>query len=320
MISRRFTSLRSVAPADLPLYETERALRRAGRQASLCVHAPACGYVAFEATWEGAVHEGWANFEDLVRHRYPALNDLAWLAVDKRYATGLFDERDVMTALPAPPGGWEKTRLVGLVECDLPGELLLCFDEPGSARAMFRRFPVVHRNEPAVERVGNLRLNVCFAIGAVRLPLALLPRIAQGDALLIPSPRFEVRVGQKRLCEFQCKGMDIVLNEQIRDEGQLSEPQSIGGDGIAGAKPEPFDVTALPVTLEFALREESMTVSQLASLHAGTVLPLGGPVGEVTIRANGRPFGRGELIQVGDHLAVEIKSVWLATPAARHGE
>src|SRR5690348_3614784 len=114
MINRRFKSLRSVAPADLPIYETERALRREGRKASLCIHAPPRDYIAFEATWEGAVHEGWVNLEDVMRHRYPALDGLAWLAVDKRYAISLFGEQDAVAVLPAPPGGWERTSFTGL--------------------------------------------------------------------------------------------------------------------------------------------------------------------------------------------------------------
>jgi len=318
---RSLKPLRSVALADLPLYEMERSLRCAGRQVALCTNVPPHGYAAFEAIWEGGVHEGWVNLGDLMRHRYPALEGSAWRALDQRYAIGLFGEEGSVDAIPAPPGGWERIRLGRVVECDLPAEPLLSFEEPGCAHTLFRRFPVALPVSTAATRFGDLTLIMRFVIGTACVPLALVPRIAPGDALLIRARRFEVRVGAKRLCGFQCKGTDIMLNDWNHDgEAHASDPKPIVDNDIVGVRPEPFDVSSLPVTLEFALREEPMTVAEVAGLHAGSVIPLRGPVGEVTVRVNGRAFGVGELIQVGERLAVEITAIWLEKQGVCNGE
>lgn len=112
-----------------------------------------------------------------------------------------------------------------------------------------------------------------------------------------------------------------MLDEQLYEENEyVAESELRNEDTREEEEPQPFDISNLPVGVEFVLQEETATVAELAGYHAGMVLPLRGSTGEVTIRANGRPLGCGELIQVGEQLAVEIKTVWLTSAAKHHGE
>ncbi|OMT17033.1 SctQ family type III secretion system cytoplasmic ring protein BsaV [Burkholderia pseudomallei] len=323
-MSARYTLFRRVAPAELPLYRRARALRAAGEHAALRTIAPPRGYAALRATWRGVEHDGGVDLDDLMRRRYPALGALAWRALDRRYALDLLSGRDAAAELPAPPGGWAHVRLVDLVERALPAEPLLCFDTPGRARALFRAFPDEAPAARAVADIGGVPLTMRFAIGTARLPLALLPAVAPGDVLLVCAPRNVVRIGARALCEFCCEGENIMLNEPLADSAidalHDASHDASHDEPTAAHAPPAFDIDALPVTLEFVLHDERVTVAQLAGCHPGMVLPLRGAPGEVTIRANGQPFGRGELIQVGEQLAVEVKALWRAKPAACDGE
>lgn len=80
-----------------------------------------------------------------------------------------------------------------------------------------------------------------------------------------------------------------------------------------------FDINALPVELEFVLQTERTTVAKLATCGVGAILPIRGKVGEVEIRVNGQRFGSGELVQVGDQLAVEITDFHKTRTETNHG-
>jgi type III secretion protein Q len=68
---------------------------------------------------------------------------------------------------------------------------------------------------------------------------------------------------------------------------------------------------ALHVTLSFELGETTLTVGELRALAPGHVCPLGRRLEDapVTVRANGEPVARGEIVLVDDCLAVRIVEV-----------
>jgi len=86
-------------------------------------------------------------------------------------------------------------------------------------------------------------------------------------------------------------------------------------DAAADGATTPQDVgdaatRSLPVLVEFELGRLELTVGELAGLQPGYVFPLPAFVegANVTIRANGRASGRGELVAVGDTLGVRLVS------------
>lgn len=84
-------------------------------------------------------------------------------------------------------------------------------------------------------------------------------------------------------------------------EGASAEGAESRGDAAA---------RALPVLVEFELGRLELTLGELAGLQPGYVFALPAFVegANVTIRANGRATGRGELVAVGDTLGVRLVS------------
>ena len=93
------------------------------------------------------------------------------------------------------------------------------------------------------------------------------------------------------------------MNEHEDAPGATDPAQDAGGSGEDVAR-------ALPVLVEFELGRLEMTLGELAGLQPGYVFPLPAFVegANVTIRANGRACGRGELVAVGDTLGVRLVS------------
>lgn len=312
-MSARLATLRSVAPSALPLYQAERALRGAGWQVTLRTEAPPPGYVGLRAVWSSRTYEGWVSLDDLARRAFPMLGDIAWHAADKRYVFDLLEQGGQILALPAPPDGWSHVRFTQIVEAPLPPEPLLCFDEPGGVQAYFRQFPeAVAPLGAALAHIGALPVAVQFVFGRTTVPRSLISHIAPGDAIRINRLRNEVRVGGLTVCDFHCEGSNIMLSEQNQmatdDDIDGGQSRPAAGDGQAT---ELFNPDELPITLEFVLQEEQVSVGQLVGCHVGMVLPMRpNASSDVIIRANGRRIGNGEVIQVGEHLAVEVKTLW----------
>src|SRR3546814_1670735 len=80
-------------------------------------------------------------------------------------------------------------------------------------------------------------------------------------------------------------------------------PNDAEGAQDAGAEAGSGDalVRNLPVQLAFDIGRLEVSVLDLASLQPGYVFALPAPLqgANVTIRANGRPAGRGEVVEIG---------------------
>ncbi len=76
-----------------------------------------------------------------------------------------------------------------------------------------------------------------------------------------------------------------------------------------GADPSALDsIDSIPLTLSFSLGSCEKSFADLAHLQPGYILPLPPEFDQrqVAILANGKKIGLGELIVVGDRLAVQI--------------
>jgi type III secretion protein Q len=98
-------------------------------------------------------------------------------------------------------------------------------------------------------------------------------------------------------------------------ETAMNEHDDAPSDGAGSAQdrsPDQGDAAtrSLPVLVEFELGRLELTMGELAGLQPGYVFPLPAFVegANVTIRANGRVSGRGELVAVGDTLGVRLVS------------
>ena len=82
------------------------------------------------------------------------------------------------------------------------------------------------------------------------------------------------------------------------------------GDASGTETAAPHAAHNLPVSLEFDLGRVQMSVGELSTLQPGYVFALPAHLegANVTIRANGRVTGRGEMVAVGDTIGVRLLS------------
>ncbi len=94
-------------------------------------------------------------------------------------------------------------------------------------------------------------------------------------------------------------GEIITMNTEEKTDGNNQDS--------APAQPVPADLEKLPVRIGFELGSVTVTLAELRSLAAGSVVEIPVPLdAPVTLRANGKEIGHGALLRVGDHVAVRI--------------
>lgn len=97
----------------------------------------------------------------------------------------------------------------------------------------------------------------------------------------------------------------------FNQESAMTDQEQDGGlPPEAPPAPAADPARSLPVQVEFELGRTELSIGELADMQPGYVFPLAAPLegASVTIRANGRVAGRGELVAVGDTLGVRLLS------------
>ncbi|EDT05160.1 type III secretion system apparatus protein YscQ/HrcQ [Burkholderia ambifaria IOP40-10] len=307
---RNRLALRRLEAHVLPWLHCANMWRACGYTVTL--HAPGmrCGEVRFEAEVAGRRYVGWADLAELVGRAYPQWSDVAWQSVKPRHLLELMNADDaVRRALVAPPTGWSRVTCTHVADAKTLGDPVLHVAADGRASASFAALPdLPHVIDVAgATHVMELPLPTRGVLGCTTLSMSAFKRLRCGDAVLIETISPEMRVGEQQLCEISIEGNTMTMHEQASEMRGDSQPGMMDGQA--------FQVDALPVKLEFAFRQRELTVADVARLHPGAVLPLdAGAEHEVKIYANGRYLALGELIQVGERLAVEIQSIELVDP------
>lgn len=95
------------------------------------------------------------------------------------------------------------------------------------------------------------------------------------------------------------------LNRNAGDAGDALGQQSDGTDMSSE-----FDVDEIPVRLTFDLGERSIAMGTLKTLAPGEIFALDRPIADgcVRVRANGRPVGIGDLVEIDGHIGVMLRS------------
>lgn len=144
-------------------------------------------------------------------------------------------------------------------------------------------------------------------------------QLRPGDVLVLGTrsqpPRFEARANGRRWpvvsaahgwqVEGAMQSIPTLLESSAMTEHDTPDATDATEDGGADAA-----TRNLPVLVEFELGRLELTMGELAGLQPGYVFALPGYVegANVTIRANGRVSGRGEVVAVGDTLGVRLLS------------
>jgi type III secretion protein Q len=266
-----------------------------------------------ELRYRGVAYDGWADAASALRQAYPGIDNLAWRSVDMPALLDSMTEARVFDALPAPNGGWDAVWPVSIIPEPLAPAPLIAFD--GALPAWFRSFPIPEQR--ASPLLAKLPVTVRFRLGTSSIARSLLETIEIGDALLIQRNEQIATVNGKPLCRYHYRLEEIMLERQF--DG--FEPDSLepNGDGYGEERTEDtdldddFKIDDLPVRLEFVLHDATMRFADLSQLYTGALLNIeSSATSNVKVRANGRLVATGELVEVGEQLAVQLLSVRFA--------
>lgn len=157
---------------------------------------------------------------------------------------------------------------------------------------------------PVIQAEEDTRLPVPARIlaGRTRIPLSEWQALECHDVLLADLAGFL----RERRCLLWAGGRALaggLLDGSTFTVQQLNRPEPTTMADSADSIP----INDLEIELTFVVGQTTLTLGELRSLAPGFVVDLPTPLGEgVTIFANGKAVGTGELIEVGDHLGVRV--------------
>ncbi|WP_312317721.1 FliM/FliN family flagellar motor switch protein [Stenotrophomonas sp.] len=164
--------------------------------------------------------------------------------------------------------------------------------------------PQLHPHDAAI----HLCLPVDLEIARLRVPLPRLRSLAPGSVLLLAEFLPIARTGAQRLYTFDFTLETISVNtpfDFVDDAADTADFDPM--PAVAAPSPAGLDVARLPVTVEVVLCQLQQRVGDLAALRPGTVFNLPADAWtQLQLRVNGQTIARGELVQVGDQLGVQL--------------
>jgi type III secretion system YscQ/HrcQ family protein len=176
----------------------------------------------------------------------------------------------------------------------------------------------------------RLTTEAFFTLGNLRLSLNALDGLAAGDVVVLqqmPPDQILVRINWTTYTfRATAEGLACVGGEPIeryRDPG----PQAGDMSEHTAMLEHPIgpDLGGLDIVLDFDLGRMTVPLAQVQAWQPGAVVPLHPPANtegvEVTVRANGRIIGIGDLVRIDDRLAVRLTRLLSLgqAPAGREG-
>lgn len=215
--------------------------------------------------------------------------------------------------LDGPVLGWEAS----CGEAALGGDLVL---DAASARFLAAAMQEVPTDPDDGPQWDALAVPVRFVIGHVDLGAGAVRSLCVRDVLLADESWLDrdggiwVQAGPSAgfVCRMEENGLRVV--EGVGEMMAEVEDQAFGQDAGEGGGNGPL-LDDIPVRLTFDVGQRAMTLAELRTLQEGYLFNLGRePRSAVCIRANGRPIGEGELVDIEGRIGVSI--VRLSGPAA----
>lgn len=226
------------------------------------------------------------------------LAPLPWLSIPASYLIELLQEQ--LTTISIPQLG----------EFQIQVTQFACLQEPIDAiriTSSLGLILIVDANgiAPLKENgYANLPLQVRFSIGYSRLKQQLFRTLQTGDILLLQQSQTSLSVETLPLFHYtwQPKG-NIMLEQPIVSD---QDDQNASSESSATI----FDLNQLPLKVDFILQRQTFSLNTIKSWQSGTQLILNSDAHcAIALEINGQPFAKGELIQVGEQLAVELHTL-----------
>ncbi|MCA1516248.1 type III secretion system cytoplasmic ring protein SctQ [Bradyrhizobium sp. NBAIM01] len=181
---------------------------------------------------------------------------------------------------------------------------------PSAFRALGELLYRLPRQTP--RRLSELPVIVAGHIGSLRLTIGVVRQARQGDALLpdaIPLARGQIILTADRLwAPAEIDGDRLVLRGPFRLRSHPLKSEDVMTQGPAQQPPSEADIDSLEITLIFECGRWPMPLGTLRTINEGYVFEIGRPLdGPVDIVANGQRIGRGDIVRIGEELAVRLR-------------
>ncbi|MBH5371146.1 type III secretion system cytoplasmic ring protein SctQ [Bradyrhizobium glycinis] len=158
----------------------------------------------------------------------------------------------------------------------------------------------------------ELRVIVAGHIGSLRVSIGVVRQARQGDALLpdtIPLARGQIILTADQLWAPAEIGSDrLVLRGPFRLGSHPLKSEDVMTQSPTQQPPSEADIDSLEITLVFECGRWPMSLGTLRTINEGHVFEIGRPLdGPIDILANGQRIGRGDIVQIGEELAVRLR-------------
>jgi flagellar motor switch/type III secretory pathway protein FliN len=268
---------------------------------------------------------------------------LAFSEIDPAYLLPMF-EREVNSALcrlgDLPVSGW---RALEIRRSNRGGPSLRIGTYRGWPALRITAWPSTQRprgtrGPPWHTAFDHVPITLGLLVGRSRVTPRLMRRLERGDVLLVHRRDWQVRVGEAVLGMFSIsrQGWKMETFEKLRRNSDRFPPVR----AVAAGEKKALD--AIPVEAEFLLASHTLSLAELRELRTGHTFALtrhprlGTPLADgsqdvqsegvpaeesckastaenppqpgylIEIRINGLPVAQGELVSLGDQLAVQV--------------
>lgn len=256
------------------------------------------------ATWSCLV-----DVHDWAQAHLMRAADWAWTACDAYTASQLFGHKARPLDFTDEVLAYDKAHFEGLVgvaevaavSCPLP----CVAAQEGYVWLEAMDLP----SESVTQQLPNqLPLTVQFHIGSLDLKRRQLAKVRCGDVLLLDQLSPQARIERAGVFTFYINENEVVVND-IFDDFSVEVPHPVAAEPVQDTAERKLDLGNVPVSVEVVLCQLQYTVGELGNIQAGSALSLpDGAHRSVSLRLHGHIIGKGELVQVGDGLGVQLSS------------
>ncbi|MGY3387864.1 type III secretion protein Q [Bradyrhizobium sp. USDA 3311] len=181
---------------------------------------------------------------------------------------------------------------------------------PSAFRALGELLGRLPRQTPRL--LSDLPVIVAGHIGSLRVTIGVVRQARQGDALLpdaIPLARGQIILTADRLwAPAEIGGDRLVLRGPFRLRSHPLKSEDVMTQSQTQQPPSEADIDSLEITLVFECGRWPMPLGTLRTINEGHVFEIGRPLdGPVDILANGQRIGRGDIVRIGEELAVRLR-------------
>ena len=181
----------------------------------------------------------------------------------------------------------------------------------GSNRILtaLRDLLAAHVMQPKPHELDDLPFTVALLGPSFAVAQDVIAASVPGDGFLLELDWSSLARGELavagQICARVCHGTD-----GFRLKHPPSFPASKETTMSTTLEDDSADPASLPVMLRISLGEATLTLSQLRELKTGSVLPFAEEMPTtVGLTANGKPFGRGELVRIDGHVAIRLTEI-----------